>query len=1057
MVDNSIEQTRQALEQAKQSAQAQPEKRRAFTPRKERAERGKFVREVTDEQKRFEKEVAKSRPEQATPEALDVAYKEAKAGVQNLYNNSNNRLKGYKEQLKKKQNWWDAKKSEYKSKGNRRENYNKDVQGLENKIDAQEAETRSLGKSLGASKVGMVKNYFSGYTANIADFERERQESKQDQRVARKQSQQKAVQEYKSKWESEGSKLGMKPMFSSKGDIIGFEDSQKQMSYNLEQLGYQRPESLAKLKQAGLIDYQTSKPEPKRDLRKELSPVTDIFGFSHKPYVSEKKPSKIEVLTDFGILPSIEPIKERVSKIKDWYGRTGETKAVMVEIVDEQNKPTGQRVLVSGGELTKGERLSGKIKASKFYKQATFYKDPYYKKGAAVALGGAALAVGTVAVPALGISSLIGTGAKGAGQIIIGKTLKPDKSKILYGSQGFEKIGLMGLYGAGTLLETKGELTLLAPPVGKVATKIPKISKVIGAGGLGFYGYGVGKQAIQAESLTELGLLGVEVGSQVAAFKPVKAFKEKRIYKRDINNYNEALKEFESLKRSAKLADTTIEKPYTSVGRLRVGELEVQQQNNVINDLKKLNIPREIPTGIMEIQVKQSYSQVITRVPKMNKISVPKSSPLYKKQKFVYQVTVGETIKYKNIVTYDFVLKNGKYVSYSVTSFSNKPLTKFRSINNAIKYGSGKKITVSAPISDELVGSQMFDFRGGQFKPTDRFISRPEKYKIRGKIFEGAETVKVGKALGKYPGINIAELYDISPKVGRAVSKSKSVKSKKASVSGRRFEEFDLLEFGVTKTTRAEDLSILNKLVRERAKYFAKIKPPRIRALTSDQKKFEINKLDDQIKKFRRKPPVKTTTLPTDRHITVSKAPTTLTDLKTEVIQSIPTLPRVRVRAVSKPPVQRVADNLIMSVIPASATATRQAQGTIQKSISKQATDFLSESLMDTRLASATVQVKAKAKDKRLADKKISARARARPRAPVQVTAKIPAPYRSRPSTPLYSLIPDIEKPKRKKKKIFKKKKRKFALRRTGLQAALGLKATRAKALPDITGFEMFR
>ena len=1066
MADNSIEQTRQALEQAKQSAEVQSDKRQAFIPRSERTEREAFKRDVSVEQQKFETDVAKSKPEQATPEALDRAYQEAKAGVQSLYNNSLNQVQSLKDKIKAKEVWWGSIGKKERSKKSRRDNYNNYKKKMNEKVEAQTAKTQSLQRSLSTDKVGMVKNYFSGYTSNVASYAKEKSLARYEASQSQQEAQQKAVQEYQSKWKSEGSKLGMKPMFSKSGDIIGFEDSRKQMSYNLEQLGIQRPESLEQLKKAGLISYETTIPERQKI---DLSGETDIFGFSQKTYVPEKKTSRMDTLIDWGILPNLEPIKERVSKVKSWYQDTGKFKAEPIIFVDKEGKPTGEKMLV-GVEKTKGGVLKEKVITSDIYKGLTksqkseLERKQYYgllALGAGALTFGASTAIGAgVAVP-----SFLVTGAKGAGLYAAGKVVKPEKSEILYGTSGIiEKGAKIGLYGLGTGLQTAGEFTLAGPAIGGIVGKAPRIAKTAGVGLGGLYTYGKGKEALQAESLTELGLVGAEVIGEVAAFRPLKGYKQRRIYKNEIKNYEKALKEFKSLKKSAKMADTVIEKPFTSVGKLRIGDLDAVLQEKLIRDVGKLNLPKNIKTNLEGIEIKQSYNEVISRVPKMNKINVPKTSPLYKKQKYVYQNVVNEVTKYKNIVTYDLIMKDGKYVSYSVASFSNKPLTRFRNIENALKYGSGKKLIVSSPYNKDFVGSQLYDIRGGKFKPTDKFITKPKMYKVGDELIQGAESVRVGKAMEASPGMSIEELYVVSPKAGKIISKKKITKLDKIRLTEGgldwSYKEFLTKEVGISKGYKLSDTSLLNKLIRERAKYFAKIKPAKIKALTPSQRNIEVAKIDREIKiiKNRIKP------APASRPITILESPTTLTTTRTSVVQSIPIRPQIRTRTIPKPTKIGTIDTLISSVIPVTRTVQKTKQKSKRKTRTKQVTGVLTDSLFGVALAEATVTAQKTKKIQKLASKgRFKTRTRTVQTPITMITPSTYSPRIQQPIVrPIFPLIDDFERPK-KKKKIFKKKKkpvkkkRKFALRKTGFQAALGLKATKARALPDITGFEMFR
>jgi len=57
---------------------------------------------------------------------------------------------------------------------------------------------------------------------------------------------------------------------------------------------------------------------------------------------------------------------------------------------------------------------------------------------------------------------------------------------------------------------------------------------------------------------------------------------------------------------------------------------------------------------------------------------------------------MSERTLYRNIITYEVKLASGQIQTISVVSFTAKPLTKFRSLDSALKYGRGKEVIVGS-------------------------------------------------------------------------------------------------------------------------------------------------------------------------------------------------------------------------------------------------------------------------------------------------------------------------------------------------------------------------
>ena len=722
------------------------------------------------------------------------------------------------------------------------------------------------------------------------------------------------------------------------------------------------------------LDMQIATEARQQQLLQELVP-SEEQRMSIKP---EEKKTVVQKLQEYSIIPSLKPIKERVSQVKDWYTKTGEGKAVMVDIVDDNDIPTGQKVLVYDGDLTKKESVTKTIKESKFYKKLTMADEPeMYRRGAATALGLAGIATGVYAAPYAGtiLSKIIPTTAKGIGLYSTGTVIQPTKEEVMYGTTGIIGKGVgLGLYGLGAGLKTAGEFTFIGPGLTKVATKLPTTTKIAGTALTGLYGYTRGKQIYQEPSITGKLLYGAEIVGETAVFAPelLRARRARIQYKKEFKSYNNAIDELNSLKRSMKYADVTTQGPSITVGTLSTGDLSLIERKRMIDGLINLKFDKKIPlVNIAEIEVKQSYNQVFTRVPKMKKIPVPKTSKLYKTQKNIYQVVVEQVVKYKNVVTYEIVLKDGKRISSSVVSFSDKPISRFRTIENAIKYGRGKKVVVSETIGDDFVGSALYGVRGDKTKKLDMFISKKEPMKFRGKDVTGVVTKKVGKIKKYEPGIGLEDLYKVSPEAGRAFkvrdikpTKRKlriSTKDTDIELAGQRYL---IGERGASRTRKVvSDTSLLNKLVLEKEQYLSKVKTERIKRLTKSQRKKAVEDIEESIKIVKER-------IATERGAIESESGRQLLAQKTEsvlgtgvqVTETLPIFPTTRVRKIAAPKKVSGVTSLLSGVVPAItqisradiATGTRTLLGTKTKQEKEQDKKALMATFEDSALITST-------------------------------------------------------------------------------------------------------
>ena len=254
-------------------------------------------------------------------------------------------------------------------------------------------------------------------------------------------------------------------------------------------------------------------------------------------------------------------------------------------------------------------------------------------------------------------------------------------------------------------------------------------------------------------------VLGLMIGGGIK-----KIYKKKvQTYKQETKSYEVAKQRYNELKRVSKTADITYPSETVSLG-VKIIDIKIEHY------IKRLKIHAKFVPEIKSIEISQSTAKVVQKRPVMEKIPIPKLSPLYKTMKFRYETYFKDVTRFKNTVSYTFTLKDGSGRTYNYVTFSKKALPRFRSFESALKYGSGKKLVIVKP--SEVKGifvSELYGYRAGKYKPEATYLSKMQDIMIGGEKKLGVVTKKRGKVYDIYPEISMKELFKVSPRVGEAI------------------------------------------------------------------------------------------------------------------------------------------------------------------------------------------------------------------------------------------------------------------------------------------------
>ena len=179
--EGQIQKSRYEIEQARKPLTSLKSKlfgtrrTRARIPRKERAAMRTQVSEaekqlglIGKQEATFETQVAKQAPEYAKPQYKAKVLQEAKTAIQKKITDLENAIKKKQERKVYYQKKQDA----------------EEVDEIDREIEVLQSEKRGWGSGLGGGDNLVIKKYYSGETANIASFEREKAEAREQRGLA---------------------------------------------------------------------------------------------------------------------------------------------------------------------------------------------------------------------------------------------------------------------------------------------------------------------------------------------------------------------------------------------------------------------------------------------------------------------------------------------------------------------------------------------------------------------------------------------------------------------------------------------------------------------------------------------------------------------------------------------------------------------------------------------------------------------------------------------------------------------------------------------------------
>lgn len=173
-----LQQARIPLQQFKETYLYPKQRRQAFTPRRERAQilqAGQGVAEqlgqIQQQEQTFEREVATKAPEYALQNQKQQALIEAKQSIQSRIDDLQARIQKRLEYIERKR--------QDRSDKSRRESIN----NAEDDIEEYQAELREYQKALGLSETDLIKQHFSGYIKDKANYEADYQKARNQQQA----------------------------------------------------------------------------------------------------------------------------------------------------------------------------------------------------------------------------------------------------------------------------------------------------------------------------------------------------------------------------------------------------------------------------------------------------------------------------------------------------------------------------------------------------------------------------------------------------------------------------------------------------------------------------------------------------------------------------------------------------------------------------------------------------------------------------------------------------------------------------------------------------------
>ncbi len=187
-----------------------------------------------------------------------------------------------------------------------------------------------------------------------------------------------------------------------------------------------------------------------------------------------------------------------------------------------------------------------------------------------------------------------------------------------------------------------------------------------------------------------------------------------KVGKKEFKSYQAAEQEFNKMKRLRQFGQKIKSKGGAGVSQ----KLHPKSISTTERDL--MRIYKQVPSGLKvkakKLSVTTLSQKFVTDVPIIKRFGTIK--------KGVWRVVFKQKTFYQNTVSFSMFGKTGKGLgTFSYNTLSSRKIQSFRSIENALKYGSGKSITLSKQVGNNFVKSFVFKSRGSKITQT-QFLSK---------------------------------------------------------------------------------------------------------------------------------------------------------------------------------------------------------------------------------------------------------------------------------------------------------------------------------------------
>lgn len=187
-----------------------------------------------------------------------------------------------------------------------------------------------------------------------------------------------------------------------------------------------------------------------------------------------------------------------------------------------------------------------------------------------------------------------------------------------------------------------------------------------------------------------------------------------KVRRKEFKSFQEANKEFQKLKRLGKF----VKKIESKGGAGRIESLPKRPIN--AQELEYFKIGRKIPRNILkdvnQVSVNTFTQKFSARVPILKRFGDLKNG--------YWKTLLKDKEFYQNSVSFSLYKKGGKPVgTITFNTISSKPITRFRSLTNALKWGTNKEVVLSKLVGNDFVRSYVLKARGNKITSTE-FLSK---------------------------------------------------------------------------------------------------------------------------------------------------------------------------------------------------------------------------------------------------------------------------------------------------------------------------------------------